>query len=42
MFNQPDEHPDIKASNAESTITIAQALRVYDCYNYGYNCTRVP
>jgi|GEM_PF-2588636 hypothetical protein len=42
MFNQPDEHPDIKASNAETTIAIAQALRVYDCYNYGYNCTRVP
>ncbi|MDW8000462.1 MAG: hypothetical protein RMI32_05570 [Candidatus Nitrosocaldus sp.] len=42
MFSQPDEHPDIKAGNAESTITIAQALRVYDCYAYSYNCTRVP
>ncbi|MEM4323903.1 MAG: hypothetical protein QXK74_08100 [Candidatus Nitrosocaldaceae archaeon] len=42
MFSQPDEHPDIKAGNAESTITIAQALRVYDCYVYNYNCTRVP
>lgn len=42
MFNQPDEHPDIKASNAETTIAITQALRVYDCYIYGYNCSRVP
>lgn len=41
-FNQPDETIDIKPSNAESTITIAQALRVFDCYNYGYNCTNVP
>ncbi|MEM2698353.1 MAG: hypothetical protein QXF17_03410 [Ignisphaera sp.] len=42
MFSQPDEHPDIKAGNIESTITIAQALRVYDCYVYKYNCSRVP
>lgn len=41
-FNQPDETIDIKPSNAESTIAIAQALRVFDCYNYGYNCTNVP
>ncbi len=43
-FNQPDETLDIKPSNAESTITVAQALRVYDCYNYGTsnNCVNVP
>jgi len=42
MFNQPDEVIDIKPSNAESTITIAQSLRVYDCYNYAYNCVNTP
>lgn len=42
LFNQPEEHLDIKPSNAESTITVAQALRVYDCYNYGSNCTNTP
>ncbi|WP_148700562.1 hypothetical protein [Candidatus Nitrososphaera evergladensis] len=41
-FNQPDETLDIKPSNAESTITVAQALRVYDCYNYGSNCLNTP
>jgi hypothetical protein len=43
-FNQPDETLDIKPSNAESTITVAQSLRVYDCYVYGTsnNCVNVP
>lgn len=41
-FNQPDETPDVKPSNAETTITIAQSLRVYDCYVNGYNCLNVP
>jgi hypothetical protein len=41
-FNQPDETLDIKPSNTESTISVAQALRVYDCYVYGFNCTNVP
>lgn len=42
MFNQPDEHADIKPTNTETSITIAQALRVYDCYVYGYNCSYTP
>jgi hypothetical protein len=41
-FNQPDEAPDVKPSNAEATITVAQALRVYDCYVNGYNCPNTP
>ncbi len=41
-FNQPDETPDVKPSNAETTITISQGLRVYDCYTHGYNCLNTP
>lgn len=42
MFGQQEETPDIKPSNAETTIVVAQSLRIYDCYRYGYNCTNVP
>jgi hypothetical protein len=42
IFNQPDESGDIKPSNAETTITNAQALRTYDCYKYGHNCVNTP
>jgi len=38
LFNHPDENGDIKPSNAETTFTSAQALRIYDCYKYGHNC----
>src|SRR5439155_2747589 len=42
LFSHPDESGDIKPSNAETTFTVAQALRVYDCYKYGYNCANTP
>jgi hypothetical protein len=42
LFNHPDENGDIKPSNAETTFTSAQALRIYDCYKYGYNCMNTP
>lgn len=42
LFSQPDEHPDIKPTNAETTIAVAQSLRTYDCYAYGYNCANTP
>jgi hypothetical protein len=42
LFNHPDESGDIKPSNAETTITSAQALRTYDCFKYVYNCANTP
>jgi hypothetical protein len=42
LFNHPDESGDIKPSNAETTFTNAQALRIYDCYKYSHNCTNTP
>ena len=42
LFNHPDENGDIKPSNAESTFTNAQALRVYDCYKNKHNCVNTP
>lgn len=40
-FNQVDEHPDIKPTNAESTILAMQALHTYDCRVYGGDCENV-
>jgi hypothetical protein len=42
LFNHPDENGDIKPSNAETTLTSAQALRTYDCYKYKHNCVNTP
>lgn len=42
LFNHPDENGDIKPTNAETTLTSAQALRTYDCYKYRYNCVNTP
>ena len=42
LFNHPDENGDIKPSNAETTLTSVQALRIYDCYKYRYNCENTP
>lgn len=41
-FNQIDEHPDIKPTNAESTILAMQALRTYDRFNYAGDTENVP
>lgn len=41
-FNQIDEHPDIKPTNAETTILIMQALRTYDRFMYAGDTENVP
>jgi hypothetical protein len=40
-FNQVDEHPDIKPTNAESTILAMQALHTYRCQVYAGDCENV-
>lgn len=40
-FNQVDEHPDIKPTNAESTILAMQALHTYRCHVYAGDCENV-
>ena len=34
FFNQPDESPDPKPTNMETTAVVSQSLRVYGCYSY--------
>jgi hypothetical protein len=43
FFNQPDESPDLKPSNIETTAAVSQSLRTYECHLYPItSCTNVP
>jgi hypothetical protein len=42
LQNGPIESPDITTTNLESTITISQALRVYDSYKYDQKYMNIP
>ena len=43
FFNQPDESPDVKPSNIETTVVVSQSLRAYGCHLYPITfCTNIP